>query len=227
MESDFISIESPIYGQDLPIIVLKFIEKLKVTKSISGKKIFFIRSVGFLDGFGPFTFKKALKGTGLDLVGYISIKMSSNFSTPLIKMNPARREVLESRMSKGLADVQKLIMSILSGKKHIKNIGPYLLPCIIIRNATRKLKRKMYLAWDVNTDTCIKCMVCRDNCPTRSIIYQNEKFEFLASCTACGRCYNFCPTCSILHKGKYADPETYKRYRGPAEYLKRKQEGKK
>ena len=48
-----------------------------------------------------------------------------------------------------------------------------------------------------------------------ALLKEAMNVSFTLSCTACIRCYNFCSTYDIYHEGKYADPNVYKRYKGP------------
>jgi NAD-dependent dihydropyrimidine dehydrogenase PreA subunit len=97
----------------------------------------------------------------------------------------------------------------------ITGIGPYLIPGYIIRmiSSREMAKCNEILSFDFNR--CSKCKLCIKMCPTNSIIIKNNKYEFRNTCTACLRCYNTCPKNAILHKGKYADPEKYIRFKGP------------
>ena len=45
----------------------------------------------------------------------------------------------------------------------------------------------------VDTDKCIKCMKCVNNCPTKNITYENGKFKFGNQCLLCTRCSFNCP----------------------------------
>ena len=45
----------------------------------------------------------------------------------------------------------------------------------------------------VNTDKCVKCMKCVNNCPTKNITYEDGKFKFGNQCLLCTRCSFNCP----------------------------------
>lgn len=215
-DSDIIGFAFPIYGADMPSIVRNFFNEINDTVNIThDKQCFIITTAGYIDAFGPFSARKVLKRNRLELVGYINIKISNNISTPKIKASFISSEIMKERMNKGKAKIDKLTYSITNQRTHIRNIGFYLLPGVLIRNASKNGKKNNYKVLSVDKERCSQCMTCVNNCPTKSIIFSNGEFSFLPSCTACMRCYNFCPQNAICHEGKFADPSIYKRYRGP------------
>lgn len=214
--SDIIGFAFPIYGANIPNIMKKYIDQFKEILNASiNKSCIMLTTVGYIDAFGPFIAEKLLKRNGLSLVGYVSIKMSNNISTPKVKASFLESKEMNKRMEKGKEKIQKLINEITDNKKYIRNIGLYLIPGIIIRRAAKNAINDNYLSLSIDKEKCIKCMLCIKNCPTKSIVFSEDKIDFLPSCTACMRCYNFCPVCAICHEGKYADPKIYKRYKGP------------
>ncbi|MDP4115664.1 MAG: EFR1 family ferrodoxin [Bacteroidota bacterium] len=215
-KADVIGFSFPIYGANMPNLMISFIERLKNTLDKSNvKPVFIVTTAGYVDGYGPFAAKKMLKFSGFKLIAYINLKISNNLSTPKVKANIQTKENLKIRMNKSKERIEKLVNRLLEEKKYIRNIGFYLLPGIIIRKATKKGRANCYQVLSVDKEKCSLCMICVKNCPTKSIIYSEGKFSFLPSCTACMRCYNFCPKSAIYHEGKYADPQIYKRYKGP------------
>lgn len=219
-EADIIGFAFPIYGCNIPNIMNKYINQfMSVLNANCRKSAFILTTRGYIDGFGPFSANKLLKRNGFHLIGYISLKMSNNISTPKIKANFLESKEMKIRMDKGREEIEKLIKRVMNHKRFIRNIGFYLLPGIIIRKATRKAQMNNYLSLSVNQEQCSRCMICINNCPTKSIVFLDKEFKFLTSCTACMRCYNFCPTNAIYYEGKYADPNIYKRYKGPQEIL--------
>ncbi len=48
-------------------------------------------------------------------------------------------------------------------------------------------------AFKINTEKCIKCMKCVNNCPTKNIEYVDGKFKFNNRCLCCTRCSFNCP----------------------------------
>jgi len=219
-EADIIGFAFPIYGANMPNIIIKFIDGFKNILNITYKKpSFIITTAGYIDACGPFIANKLLRRNGFRLIGYVNLKLSNNISTPKIRTNFPTNAKMKIRMQKGKEEIESLINRIIGKRRYIKNIGVYLIPGILIRRATRNAQKDNYLALSVNQEKCSKCMLCINDCPTNSIIFSNGEFSFLPSCTSCMKCYNFCPTCAIYHEGKYADPNIYKRYKGPQSIL--------
>lgn len=219
-EADYIGFAFPVYGADMPIIMREFFEKSIGKLAIDHKKYFIMTTVGYVDAMGPFVVKKALTKYHFDMAGYISLRVCNNISTPKLKSKPISREALKARLVKGLKSIDKLIEKLISEQKYITNIGPYLVPGIIIRKATAKGKKNHAEYLSVDTAKCSACMRCVNNCPTKSIVYSDGGFTFLSTCTICMRCYNFCPVNAVLYDGKFADPCVYIRYKGVQDRLK-------
>jgi len=196
-----------------------FIQRLKELLPVNiEKNVFIISTVGYIDAFGPFAIMKLFKDSGFILKGYISLRISNNVSTTyMAKANPVNNEERIVRMDIAKKIILKLADSLITGEKHIKNIGLYLISGILIRKISKKTLKDCYLSLSIKMEKCKRCMICVRNCPTKSIVYKNDEFEFLPICTACMRCYNNCTTYSVYHQGKNADPEIYIRYKGPIE----------
>lgn len=215
-ETDIVGFAFPIYGADMPNIMKEFFDKLKNIRSKKPRKpVFIVTTAGYIDAFGPLCTKQLLEDCSFRLIAYLNLKISNNISTPKIKANFIKSDKVEIRMEKGKEKIERLIDKVARGKGYIRNIGFYLIPGIFVRKASRKAVRYSYLTLSINKEKCSQCMLCLKNCPTKSIAFYENEFRFLPSCTACMRCYNFCPNYAIYHENKYADPDIYKRYRGP------------
>jgi ferredoxin/flavodoxin len=212
-KSDAIGFAFPIYGADMPDIMRCLLETPAFSEKKWNKPAFVVTTAGYMDAFGPFAAAKLLKS--FHLAAYIKILMSNNVSTPKLKGHFISDGRLKQRLTQGRKKTDTLVGRLSSGSKYIRNIGPYLLPGMLIRRQLKKAKAEAYRELSVDGTKCTRCLRCVRSCPTRSIVYTGGAFTFLSSCTACMRCYNFCPAYAILHGGKYADPAIYKRYRGP------------
>lgn len=211
-ESDYVGFAFPIYGQNMPAIVSQFISSLEKTLE---KQVFVITTSGFVDAFGPFTAKKVLRNSKFRLCAYSSLSISNNLSTPKVKAKLKTGKDLEKSMEKAIYKINVLVDKLINKERYITNIGPYLIPGMVIRNLLFKKVKKGYLELSINNEKCMHCNFCLNSCPTKSIVYSNGEYTFLSTCTSCMRCYNLCPNNAVYHAGKYADPQIYKRYRGP------------
>lgn len=214
--SNVIGFAFPIYGANMPNIMVDFFQELKnIVDGDNLKPAFIVTTAGYVDGFGPFSANRQIKICGFKLISYVSLKLSNNVSTPSLKANIQSKNNLKIRLAINKSVISKVVDHIIAKKKYIRNIGLYLIPGCFIRRLSKKGKANCYLSLSINEDLCKKCMLCLNKCPTKSITFTDGIFSFSPTCTACMRCYNFCPTNAIYHFGKYADPKIYKRYRGP------------
>lgn len=217
-KSTYIGLAHPIYGANIPPIMKEFIFLLVDiihAEKIPAKPLYIINTFGYINAFGPFAAQKLLGKECFYIEAYSNIKFCNNISTHSLKTAPITVEKLSIRKQHAIVELRKLIKDILSCKKHIKGIGFYLLPGIIIRKVSGQSVKNHYRTLSVQMSTCSKCMLCVQRCPTGCISFTNNRFEFSAKCTACMRCYNFCPTGSVLINKIFTDPKEYFRYRGP------------
>ena len=133
-DADIIGFAFPVYGANMPAAVRGFVEGLPAGIE---KPAFIVTTAGYVDPFGPFAARKALKDR-FRLTGYINLKMSNNVSVPTMRLALLPTERLKKRMARAVKKIQKLLDRIALNKKYIRNIGPYLLPGVFIRRATEK-----------------------------------------------------------------------------------------
>jgi NAD-dependent dihydropyrimidine dehydrogenase PreA subunit len=217
--ADIVGFAYPIYGAGMPPIMRQFLDRLAAARHqrvlARDQRAFVITTVGFINSFGPFAARFALKRAGFNLWWHVNVRLANNISRPGLKMASVPAEVLEKRKNEGLKDLASLFQHLTTGQKYIKGIGPYLLPGIIIRRVSAPRIQRNYQSFSVDLERCTRCLNCVHHCPTQSIGWDGAEFSFAPSCTACMRCYNFCPKAAILFDGVYADPSIYARYRGP------------
>lgn len=54
------------------------------------------------------------------------------------------------------------------------------------------------MAYSIDTDKCVSCGTCKDNCPQEAIAEEDGKFVIDAdSCAGCGICADNCPVEAI------------------------------
>ena len=177
-EADMIGFAYPIYGAELPKIMRNFLDETFGSIELVNKKCFVISTVGYVDGCGPLHANSILKKINLDLIGYIKLKICNNISTPTVKSNFVSKEVLIKRLSRCQKKIDKLIEKLISDQEHIRNIGPYLIAGILIRRALADGKENSYSLLSVDINRCSSCMLCVNNCPTKSITYSDDNFSF-------------------------------------------------
>lgn len=211
-DTDFIGIAFPVYVENVPEIMKQFLHR--VGQHLQAQKsLLVLTTVGFKDGCGPYEVLRQLPAKNVRLQGYTSIKLANNLSSPASDNKPVSQEEVQRRLEKGRQKISGLIQRVGAGKRSI-DLGVYL-----FMRPFRKRLNKFVEGYDkvlsIDAEACRKCMLCANNCPTRSIRERDGKLVIMPTCTACMRCFNSCPAHAVWHGGKYADPEKYPRYRGP------------
>ncbi len=195
----------PVYAANIPSVMRDFI--ICLARSLppdAATKYAVFTTAGFADGCGPHQVGKLLKKA--KLTAYVGLQIASN--TPTDK--PVGKAELEARLTKADAKLTAFAGSLAAGRRSVA-FGPYRF--MFMRKATAKALDTAYTKLSVDTDRCLSCMCCIDNCPTNSISRDGEgKMTFTPSCTGCMRCYNNCPAYAIMHDGKYLPPEQFPRY---------------
>lgn len=216
--ADGLGFANPIYGGDIPPIMRRFIRRLAALPQVgpTEKKAFVINTFGYANAFGPTVNEKLLAAAGMSLQAYTNIRLCSNTPSSKPAAKPFDRDTLRKRMAAGSIELTHLADALIAGKKRLRGHGPQNLIGVMIRKKVPEAIAKHYQHLGVHEATCTRCLVCVDNCPTRSIHFDAATgFSFQAGCTACMRCYNFCPTGAITIDGVYADPRQFPRYHGP------------
>jgi len=195
--SDIIGIAYPIYGANIPPIMIKFISKIKGIKcknEIPTKKIFMLNTFGYVNAFGPVAAKKIWKSSGFDMLAYINVRLTDNTS------NKDQTDIAKIRTQAAELELQKSAEALAKKEKYIKGYGFYLLPGIIIRRITCPLIKENYKNMFIEKQLCNKCGICIENCPAQAITYVNNEIIFTSDCTACRRCLNTCPRKAVKQK---------------------------
>lgn len=219
--TDAIGLAFPIYAAHMPPLMERFIDTLAAQARATGRldrPVYNLCTMGYVNAFGPFAARRFFNARGLQLTASINLRLTNNASVPGKKANPVNDRILTSRKQKALTALRTLAVNVAARQTYLTGIGPYLLPGILIRRFARQAVFNCYQQFSVDVRRCTQCLRCVRQCPTQSIVHtETNDWHFLPTCTACFRCYNNCPTSAILINGKFADPQTYKRYHGPEE----------
>jgi formate hydrogenlyase subunit 6/NADH:ubiquinone oxidoreductase subunit I len=83
----------------------------------------------------------------------------------------------------------------------------------------RREEEKLPEKFQFFSDRCVKCNLCVNSCPTNGISLNDSDGSFelkrQGDCWLCFRCYNFCPQ-NAINFGRFgADPDKFRRYKGP------------
>lgn len=207
---DLVGIFYPVYGSTMPAIVKEFLND-SLNKSKNSIKGFSITTYASFSGDGAIVPKVYFDKLNINLKYAFNIKLSSNFHFPLVGFGIAdknKKRLLRANAIAKLNDIYKKMKNneyILEGDKLFSRIG----------GASQRLFEKAMINYSVkiNSETCINCSYCYNNCPTGNLVY-TDKVETTNKCIVCMRCINKCPVFAIRIISKSA-VKPFTQYTGP------------
>lgn len=195
----------PLHCFGLPVIVEKFVSKLKLNKDAY---IFGVQVTG--GGQTNNTFVKInelLNSKDLKLSNSIEIKYISNYIR-------AGRNVTEKRVENALDNnewkIDRLIERIKDKEVEEISKAKNLLHTALYNGWRYKYKNKDK-KFNVN-DSCIGCSICEKICPVKNIEITNSRPIWKGNCVDCMGCVNICPKKAInigkstIKKNRYKNP---------------------
>jgi ferredoxin len=200
---DRIGIFFPIYMFGPPLIVNKFVKKLK-----TDKYLFCVCTMG--GNHGPaFKILQENFPEETTLSAGFAIQMPSNY-TPFggAKPKDKQHKIFKAASKK----VEQIIAAIQQEKKYIEH-GKGLFALFgktIYKISSRKIPKmdKDFYA----TKKCNGCETCKNICPVNNIEMKDKKPVWLSHCEQCFSCLQWCPM-EAIEKGKTTQGK--KRYRNP------------
>lgn len=195
--TDCVGFAYPIYLQNMPRIMRKFISGLTdliIKNNMDIKQSFFLNTFGYTNAYGVFKAKRFLKGTNIATIGYINLKMTDSTKSVTGEMMPI--EIKENTVAKLKTFTDKFS----NNKKFINGVNPKIIIGGILSRIFEHILVDNYKNMKVNTELCSKCMKCVENCPVKCIRFKDNTFTFSSACEACMRCIRYCPTHAISNK---------------------------
>lgn len=192
--ADCIGFAYPIYLQNMPRIMRKFIKGLTdliIKTNLDIKNVFFLNTFGYTNAYGVFKAKSLLKGINISTIGYINLKMTD--STKSVTGEEMPIEIIENSTAK----LKRFIDKVKNNKKFINGVNPKIMIGSILSRIFEHILVYNYKNMKVNTELCSRCMKCIENCPVKCIQFKGNTFTFSSDCEACMRCIRYCPTHAI------------------------------
>jgi len=221
-DGEIIGLVFPVYYVELPIIVDRFISKLKIK---SGAYIYAVATFGGGKGGTLKRINQILNDKNTKLSAFYGIQMPQNaFKKPFdnykkcykhaskiihkINDNIKTKQVGIYYSSKFANALQVLLYPMLSNivKKEVpKKIG--LNESTPLEDVILNLDKLIHVI-----DNCNSCGICAKVCPVNNIELTDTKPIWKHSCENCLACYNFCPQEAIVfdivsRKHRYLHPE--------------------
>lgn len=197
----------PVYMWGMPLIVNRFIEKLK-----TDKYIFAIANCGGMAAGALCKTAKQLKAQGMKLSAGFIVVMPGNY-IPMYGAQPEEKQ--QKLFAKTAGRIKEIAKIIREGKETKTEKGSFLsnwiFSGIIYNLGSGKIPVGDKSFW-VN-DKCNSCGTCAKVCPVKNIIMTNGKPVWQNKCEQCLACLQWCPT-EAIQFGK--NTEGRKRYRNPS-----------
>ena len=205
--TDTVGLVFPVYFEDMPDIVRRFVEKLQLEPNTY---VFGLATCGSGPGLALHTLDRLLKKKGAKLAAGFSLEMPDN-SIIIFNMIPPL-DVQKSMLERSLHNIKQIAEIVkrkevfaIEGKKRLRDRLERLFMKAIVTRIYKTPKRFR------TTDKCTKCGSCRRVCPTGNIEVKNGEIKWGNNCTHCLACLHWCPATAInLGRGS-----NQKRYHHP------------
>lgn len=206
-KSPVIGFVFPIYMWNMPFIVRRFIEKLKVNEQTYYFSV--VTNAGSSGNTLPIL-NKLLKTKNGKLSSGFSIKMPSNY----IVLGEAKSEEKINKCHVDaelrINEIKKVILNNAESKLETSNIF-----IRIIGNIVYKISKSHVNTMDKNywvDEKCDGCKICQQICPVDNIEMESNRPKWLGHCEQCMACIQYCPQ-EAIQFGK--NTRKRKRYQNP------------
>lgn len=204
----------PIYGHDYPIIIMDNVLKYLDTNG-NINPVFIFSTSWKTPGIGINHISKKLKKKNIYTIAKKEFLCPSNGWTCCT--------TYDSKKFKGMHFDENLFTSIKKFSQEVNssitkfNDRPYSkisfinpLEKVLVK-LSKNIEAKLWTDFKIDTNKCIKCHKCVNNCPVNNITVDDNKISFIntKSCLYCMRCISNCPADAItlgeatVGKGRY------------------------
>lgn len=181
--------------QDFAEMLIDLLELTKPTLSI-------MDAVVGMDGNGPSA--GGLKDIGVIMASPDSVALDV-VAVNLVGMNPDTVPPLSVAKARGLTSGKLEDLEVLGGRiedfkvRDFKKPPTAAKPNIIMRMVwgMTPILSKHLIMYPISTDRCVRCGVCRDNCPVQAITIKNRAVMDYGRCIRCYCCHETCPNKAI------------------------------
>ncbi|MCX7747943.1 MAG: EFR1 family ferrodoxin [Clostridia bacterium] len=198
----------PVFYWGIPLIVRKFIEKLKLD---GVKYIFAVATYGGYAGGALDQISKLLIKKGSKLDAGFFVKLPENY---ILSYNIPKEAEQDRQLKIGKQKVKKIAEAVEKQdkqgiEKRVTGIFKFLTPIFYKRVYRFHEDGKKF--W--TQDSCNGCGTCKKVCPVKNIEMDNRKPRWGDCCEQCLACIHWCPKKAIelsnktLKRGRYQNPE--------------------
>jgi len=197
---DLIGIGTPTFYYREPINVKNFIQKMKKDDE---KHCFIFCTHGSVIG-NTFYYMQEELGKN----GYIVIGNFDSYSASSLQFYPEIMHTIKHPDEIELEEALNFGKNICDVSLRVKNGETNLIPKYDLiedtwwakqsKTLTLDVLRRIFPKFEINEDTCTKCITCQEKCPTDAIDVEAEPPEIQKeSCIFCGYCEKVCPEGAI------------------------------
>lgn len=195
---DFLIIGTPIYFDNSPRIINKFVEALPETDSKKNCIVFSTNTWGnsaALDQLG-----RCMKKKGYNLISQVNIIMPPNLKFKN-RVNVFKDKTSIKIMTSAANKIKGVVKDFLAERLNIENTAKSQIYIKRIKDMVSNYKRDHLVKYLKSTDQCTSCGRCLRNCPCSNITLDNGQVVFHSNCVTCMRCMCICPQEAITFKG--------------------------
>lgn len=201
----------PIHSWGLPVLMLRFIEKLKVEGYIN-QMIYMVCTCGDDCGNTDKVLQKMLSKKGLDLHGAFSVRMPNTYIL-LPGFDVDKKSLEEEKLIEAERRIQEIGDMIL-GERPVKKLYTSGSFACLKTNMVYPLFARFFIGKTsfYATDKCTACGLCARICPTGTISLEEQRPRWGNDCVQCLACIHRCPVRAIEYgkqtqqKGRYHHP---------------------
>ena len=205
--SDRIGLVFPVYIWGLPLIVTRFIEKLKLPAE---RYVFAIATCGGSTGATLKQTSKLLAARGITLSAGFKITMPGNYTPMYGAVTEEKQQKLFEKEQNKIKEIAGIVKN---GEQGPMVNGFFLINWLggaLYRTSMPRLPEGDRKFWV--QDTCNGCSICEKICPVSNISMHENKPQWLHHCEHCMGCLQWCPQEAIQFGKK---TEGRKRYHHP------------
>lgn len=214
-EDEMIGFVFPIHGWRPPLIVRRFIRKLRLedAEAASHHYVYALCSAGDSIGLAMNYMERELADKQLHADAEFSLIMPESYvGLPFMDVDPKERETAKKKQAE--ADLAAYIDDIKNRRTGIRKLKKGPIPGFLSGPVGGFFEKHLITdkPFHVVSSRCVKCGICADVCPTHDIIGglgSEPQWKHEGDCLSCFTCYHHCPHHAIeyggrtKHKGQY------------------------